>query len=235
MKIIKYLKLPFYFDFIRLQKEVEELGTDCWQAHYQKLHYEGGWSAIPLRSIGGKVDDIFISPHENPVYQNTAFLKSHSYFSEVLSNFKCELQSVRLLKLDAGALIKEHKDAELSYEQESIRIHIPVITNDDVEFFLDNEKMKLKEGECWYMNFNLPHHLHNKSNFDRIHLVIDAVVNKWVSNIFNEPSPFKKEIENPSFDLTSKQKIIAELRNMNSETSNRLANEMQTTLEKKTL
>lgn len=231
MAIIKYLQLPFLFDVIRLQKEVVELDKNYWQLHYQKLHYEGNWSAIPLRSIDGKADDIFISPQIHPTYANTSFLQQDSYFSQVLSNFKCELQSVRLLKLEAGALIKEHKDADLSYEHGNIRLHIPVFTNEAVEFYLDKERMKLKEGECWYMNFNLPHSIHNKSNVDRIHLVIDAIVNDWVKNQFQQPLQVKKEIENPVIDKETKLKIIEELRKMNTETSNKMAADMQATID----
>lgn len=231
MTIIKYIKLPFLFDALRLQKELAELDTNFWQLHYQKLHYEGNWSAIPLRSINGQADNIFIAPQLHAYYANTPFLKRDSYFEEVLSFFKCEIQAVRLLKLEAGALIKEHKDAELSFEHGSIRIHIPVITNGQVEFYLDKERMNLKEGECWYMNFNLPHSLHNKSNTHRVHLVIDSIVNNWVTTLFEQPTIFKKEIEKPTFDKNAKQQIIAELRKMNTETSNKMADEMQANID----
>ena len=231
MTVFKYIKLPFYFENLRLQKEVFNIGSAYWQMHYQKLHYEGGWSAIPLRSIGGKADDVFISPHADAVYQDTIFLQQDSYIAKVLSTFKFELQAVRLLKLDAHSIIKEHKDAELSFEHGSIRLHIPVITHDEVVFLLDKERMNLKEGECWYMNFNLLHSIHNNSSQDRIHLVIDALVNDWIKEIFQEPSVFKKEIEKPIYDAATKQKIIAQLREMNTEIGNRLADEMETDLQ----
>ena len=67
------------------------------------------------------------------------------------------LLAVRLLKLNAGASIKEHRDNDLFFEKGEIRIHIPIITNADVEFYLDSERMNLQEGSCWYMNFNLLH------------------------------------------------------------------------------
>lgn len=45
------------------------------------------------------------------------------------------------------------------------------------------------------MNFNLPHSIINKSAIDRVHLVIDATVNDWVTTLFQQPSLNKKEIE----------------------------------------
>ena len=228
--MIKYLQLPFYFDVPQMQSALQQLNNKAWQLHYQKLHYEGEWSALPLRSIGGMPDNVIISPEENPDYQDTLFLDDTTYFKTVLSTFQCPLLAVRLLKLNAGAIIKEHKDADLYFEKGEIRIHIPVITNDEVEFYLDKERMNLKEGECWYMNFNLPHSIINKSKIDRVHLVIDAKVNDWVQQLFAQPATNKKEMEEPGFDDNTKRQIIDQLRAMNTETGNRMANEMEATL-----
>ncbi len=149
MPVIKYIQLPFFFDSIRLQRETNDISRQHWQLHYQTKHYEGGWSAIPLRSVDGKADNIFVSPVDAVEYKDTLFLQQSVYLQEVLSIFKCPLLGARLLKLDAGAVIKEHRDAELSFEKGEMRIHIPVLTNDKVEFYLDKERIYLKEGECW--------------------------------------------------------------------------------------
>ncbi len=213
-----------------MQEELLQIDHSAWQLHYQKLHYEGDWSAIPLRSVNGVASNIFISPEANPQYKNTIFLDKSTYFKEVLSTFKCTLLAVRLLKLNAGALIKEHKDADLCYEKGEIRIHIPVVTNEQVAFYLDKEKMILHEGECWYMNFNLLHSLNNKSKVNRVHLVIDAIVNDWVHELFAQPSITKKEMDEPGYDDKSKMDMIAGLRELNTETSNRIADELEASI-----
>lgn len=227
MPVLKYIRLPFQFDVLRLQQEVNAIARQQWQLHYQTRHYEGNWSAIPLRSAGGKADDIYVSPIEGTVYQDTAYLHAADYLQEVLATFKCPLLGVRLLKLEAGALIKEHRDAELAFEKGEVRIHIPVQTNQNVEFILDQERMNLQEGDCWYMNFNLPHSIHNKSNADRIHLVIDAEVNDWLKELFQQPGLLQKETEEPGHDIATQKKIIASLREMNTDTATRLADEME--------
>lgn len=230
MQVLKYLQLPFHFDAGRLQEEVSLLTNTSWQMHYQKLHYEGEWSAIPLRSIGGNADNIIISPTHDAPYEDTIFLSQCPYLQEVLKTFNCPLQAVRLLKLNAGAIIKEHRDAELNFEKGEIRLHIPVTTHADVEFYLDNERMDLAAGECWYMNFNLSHRISNKSNINRIHLVIDALVNDWAKELFNRNDiAVKKEIEDRSgmhTDETKKQ-MIRQFREMNTPVSNKLADELE--------
>ncbi len=227
MPVIKYIQLPFQFNVKQLQGETERIAEQHWQLHYQTRHYTGGWSAIPLRSVNGNTDNILVSPEENAVYADTAFLKQSPYLQQVLSAFQCPLKVVRLLKLDAGAIIKEHRDADLAFEHGEIRIHIPVITNNLVEFILDKERFFLQEGECWYMNFNLPHTIENKSGAARIHLVIDAVVNDWVKELFTQPSLLKKEINEPEMDDATRRQIIAQLRQLGTDTANRLADEME--------
>ena len=228
--MIKYLRLPFHFDVIRMQEELRLLETQPWKLHHQILHYEGDWSALPFRSINGIANNIIVSPEENAVYKDTVFLERCPYFKKILSSFNCSLKSVRLLKLNAGAFIKEHTDAELCFEKQEIRIHIPIVTHDAVEFYLDKEEIKLKEGECWYMNFNLPHSIFNKSNIDRVHLVIDADVNDWVKSIFTGPDIIvKKEIEDrkDSYDIETKKMMIERFREMNTETSHKLADDLE--------
>ena len=230
MHILKYLQVPFFFDSGLLQQEVDALSAMHWLPHYQVKHYEGEWSAIPLRSIAGNVDDIIISPTSNGDYRDTIFLDNSPYLKKVLRYFKCPLLAVRLLKLNAGSIIKEHRDAELNFERGEIRLHIPVCTHTNVEFYLDKERINLKAGECWYMNFNLPHFINNKSNINRVHLVIDALVNDWVKEIFTRPDcPVKKEIEDSSgvYDEKTKKQMIMQFREMNTELSNKMADELE--------
>jgi mannose-6-phosphate isomerase-like protein (cupin superfamily) len=228
--MIKYLQLPYYFDAKKMQDETMQLGESFWKLHFQVKHYAGEWSAIPLRSINGEAGNGFISPDETAVYEDTVLLKQCPYLQQVLQVFECPLLAVRLLKLAAGTQIHEHKDMDLCFEEGLVRFHIPVFTNPQVEFFLQGEDMHLKEGECWYMNFNLPHALHNKSNKDRIHLVVDAEVNDWVKNLFSQPGIYKKEMEDTGYDSSTKKQIIAQLRELKTETGNRLADEMEATL-----
>ena len=109
--------------------------------------------------------------------------KIENPLQEVLASFHCPLEAVRLLKLTAGSSIREHRDYKLGYEDGVLRFHIPVITSPDVAFFLEGRQIVMNPGECWYLNLNLPHHVDNHSTVDRIHLVIDAIVNDWVHDL----------------------------------------------------
>ena len=107
-----------------------------------------------------------------------------SYVAEVLATFKCELESARFLRLGAGSNIREHRDYQLGYEDGVVRVHIPVQTNPQVEFYLDGQKIDMKEGEVWYLNFNLKHRVVNGGESDRVHLVVDCALNDWLRAFF---------------------------------------------------
>ena len=62
-------------------------------------------------------------------------------------------------------------------------MHIPVVTNADVDFFLAGRQLEMKEGECWYLDLSLPHSVRNRGTTDRVHLVIDCEVNEWLRKL----------------------------------------------------
>lgn len=231
--MIHYIKFDLNFDAVQLKKELDALTSLSWPLHYQKRDYEGEWSAISLRSTDGNSGNVFISPIENARYQDTELLKVSPYFQQVLQYFHCPLQAVRLLKLSAGSIIKEHMDAELSYENGAFRIHIPIYTNDKVDFRVGGDVLQLKEGECWYCNFNLPHSIANRGKTDRIHLVIDGLVNDWVNELFNSSRVLLRkegDEKEPIEDENTLREMIYHLRSMNTPAGEKLANEMEARL-----
>ena len=55
------------------------------------------------------------------------------------------------------------------------RIHIPIITNDQVIFHIDKIPFFLEEGKVYEINNQKLHSVENNSNFDRVHLIIDIL------------------------------------------------------------
>lgn len=184
----QYLKLPFQFDRARLQQDLDALITEQFNPHFNTGYYNGDWSALPLRSIGGEVNHIYPDPTKKEDFKDTIYLERAPYISEILHSFGAPLQSARLLRLGAGSRIKKHRDFCLAYEDGEIRIHIPIVTNPDVEFYLEDERIIMNEGECWYLNFNLNHRVENNGSTDRIHLVFDCFVNDHIHSLFETAS-----------------------------------------------
>lgn len=178
------IRLAMQFDPGRLADEVTEILRDDWISHFVTQNYEGDWSVIPLRGPRGAEHPVMMI-YSDPTceeFANTPFLKSGSYLEEVLSWFDCPLQAVRLMRLGVGSVIKEHRDHDLDCESGTVRLHIPVITNEDVDFRLNGERVELMPGTCWYLKLSDPHSVRNDGDEDRIHLVIDATMNDWLKD-----------------------------------------------------
>lgn len=182
--MLDVLRLPFLFDPARLQCDLNSIRASEWVPHFNTREYEGDWSAIPLRSVDGKIGHIYPDPTAGTErFADTPLLALCPYIQDVIAAFQCPKRSLRLLRLGAGSRIREHRDYRLGFEDGEIRVHIPVITNPEVEFYLAGERIPMQEGESWYVNFNLPHRLYNGGPSDRVHLVIDCDVNDWFRSV----------------------------------------------------
>ena len=80
-----------------------------------------------------------------------------------------------------GSVIKEHTDYQLSADEGTARIHVPVVTSPEVEFYLNGSRIVLEAGSAWYLRLSDPHRVYNKGATDRVHMVIDADVNGWLT------------------------------------------------------
>lgn len=170
-------KLTLTYDVKRLQQETLNV-IQQFPPFY--IHY----SVIPLTMPGGGNTGItdFSDPNWT-TWVETSLLKNCNYFQEVLSSLKCRKTNVRLLRLEPGGEIKEHRDPQLNLEfRNQIRLHVPIFTNESVEFMLNGTAVPLLPGELWYMRLSDPHWVRNSGQTERIQLSIDVVVNNWIEN-----------------------------------------------------
>lgn len=86
-------------------------------------------------------------------------------------------QVVNLLfaKLPARKQIPSHIDTGFMLTT-CRRFHVPIITNDGVEFTINGESFKMEQGYVYEINNNLTHSVVNNGNKDRVHLIFDIEV-----------------------------------------------------------
>jgi len=180
--LISY-KLPFAFDAQSLKADLGRIAPAEWTAHFNKGYYEGMWKGLALRSTTGRANQLSTLAQEMKEAVETPVLGRCPYFRQVIDAFECHIHAARLLSLSPGSKILEHRDDFMGYEDGLIRIHIPVTTDERVEFFVDGRRLSMKEGEVWYIDFGLPHRVHNVSDKERVHLVIDCRVNDWIESV----------------------------------------------------
>lgn len=182
--MINIFQLPFTFDPTALQADLARIAPDEWVPHFNTSVYEGSWSGVALRSVGGKATSLYPDPTAQGRFEDTEVVERCPAFRDVLATLHCPLTSARLLRLEPGSNIKEHRDYRLGYEDGEVRLHIPIVTDPAVTFFLSSQPVPMQVGECWYLNLNLPHRVENHSTIARVHLVIDCEINNWLMGVF---------------------------------------------------
>lgn len=80
-----------------------------------------------------------------------------------------------LVKLRAGGTIDPHTDMNFSLAH-SHRVHVPIDSNDEVEFTVGSETQVLKPGEVVEINNRRRHFVANNGATDRVHLILDFVL-----------------------------------------------------------
>jgi hypothetical protein len=183
--VIHSRRLPLACDLDGLRADLDAVVPEHWHQHFNTGYYEGDWSGVPLRAQPG----IHVALYSDPTrtdFSDTEAMGRCRYVPQLLASIPGELQSVRFLRLAAGSTILEHQDPGLCVEEGVFRLHIPVRTSPDVEFRVDGELVRMGEGECWYVNFDLRHSVANRGTGDRVHLVVDGVANDEVRGWFEE-------------------------------------------------
>lgn len=98
-----------------------------------------------------------------PVHSTVGTPIDKGYFSRVV-----------LVNLAAGGEIASHTDAVPSLKR-AHRVHLPIVTNDQVMFAVRGDIRHLAPGELWEINNRLPHAVRNPGA-DRIHAILDYVI-----------------------------------------------------------
>lgn len=127
---------------------------------------------VPGSEVITEYVNSFKLPESNNELNNIYKILEEEYSGKVI---RCEVISMR-----ANVDIPKHVDGGplLNYSR---RIHIPIITNKDVTFTVMNDTINMEEGFGYEINNQMQHSVSNKSNYDRIHIIIDVLPDDMVN------------------------------------------------------
>ncbi len=171
-----------HYDVDRLQRDYIAVSSRVGSERQPGPYHDGNWQGISLHSQGGQASAKAGCAGLEP-YQAMAVLQYAPYFREIIET-PWPKQVVRLLSLPPGGVIRSHFDYDTNLQYGLIRLHVPIITHPDVEFFLDEERCRWPPGELWYGDFTRPHRVVNASPITRIHLVMDVEITDELLQLF---------------------------------------------------
>ena len=176
-----FLQLHHDFDVEALRKKIEEIPAGRW--------LESGRER--LFAVHKDTQSVLLVLFEDFKHEKPDFLE---FYFELQNELKPLVDYVAgyyqnngfivrlvLAKLLAGGKIPHHTDAGFSLLN-CHRVHIPIITNDEVAFFVGGEEKNMQLGEFWEINNSVDHAVENRSDEDRIHIIID-----WMPNYAGRP------------------------------------------------
>src|SRR5262245_31706163 len=136
---MNYIKFADTYNVQKLVTELEQVLQQDWPLHFNKKDFNGDWRSISLRSASGQSDDIRAQP--DAAYNDTPVLEMMPYVKQILDTWHCKKEAVRLLSLAPGSDIKPHRDLGCGYADYNFRLHIPIVTNPDVYFTIQDETL----------------------------------------------------------------------------------------------
>lgn len=150
--------------------------------HSQDLASKLGDSGLSPQHFARRMEKVSDPSHPNysPIADEKLYDKRNEfckgYINEVMDMLEENIGHVarsRYAVLKAGEEIKPHLDINTD---KAIRIHIPLITHEDVKIGVKGKKAEHEihmaaDGGVWFMNQGYSHWVKNDSNIDRVHLV----------------------------------------------------------------
>lgn len=171
-----FSRLPLTIDTELLQAALAAIDESAWQPHFNRDYYQGDWSGVALISTDSAVE---LLHGTGPAIKRQPWLRDPRW-EQGLRELDVEICNARLLRLGPGSHIREHRDYDLGGPDADMRLHVPLLAPENVDFMLDNQRMPMRAGECWFLDLYQPHSVNNHGDDPRIHLVIDCRPGPWL-------------------------------------------------------
>ncbi len=175
-----FLQLHSDFDVTAIRERVEQIPAEQWLKSERERLFAVHKDTQSLQLVHFE-DYRYQRPEYQSLYSDleNELLPVVDYIAHYYQNNGFVVRMI-LAKLLAGGKIPNHTDAGFSLLN-CHRIHVPIITNDDVVFSVGGEEINMRTGELWEINNGTVHGVENRSGADRIHLIVD-----WMPNHENK-------------------------------------------------
>jgi quercetin dioxygenase-like cupin family protein len=182
------LRLPPRFDAARLQDDLRRIDPGWWEGHLSDYH-DGNWQSISLWAPGGSRRNQFSHGGE---FGPTEAMRLCEYVPEVVESLPGRKNRVRLLRLRPGGEIYPHSDPLHQITRDLVRLHIPIVTNPDVDFRVHGAPVAMQPGETWFVDVRFRHGVRNAGSTDRVHLVVDVVASEELRRLMGQAQSLGK-------------------------------------------
>lgn len=148
-----------------IDNTLSQLETYDWKPVWSDKRYAGDyWMTCPIKEE----------------FVNTPNYDIFPISKEIESLMKCKIKNLMFYAMLPGGDIPPHRDMVGNVGFGGLRLHIPLVTNSKVNFVVDGKKVVMGVGELWALDTSYTHSVSNLGEENRIHVVMDVIVNEWV-------------------------------------------------------
>ena len=175
------LELPFNWEFQPLVDYVNTLTQEEWlkwtmrqdlaREHTTTECIRAQWVPLEVPMFHPMMTQ-YHEPHYTEIVHRTKDL-----ISNLCNFYNGQIYKILLTKLKAHTVIPAHIDWGFSLEVPH-RVHIPIITDPDVLFGAGESTINMKVGKAYEINNSQMHWVANKSDINRVHMIIDVIEEK---------------------------------------------------------
>lgn len=177
-----FSRLPVSIDLAPLLAALADLDEALWQPHFNQGYYEGEWSGVALISAANAVTAL--SHGDGPAVPRQPWLTDPRW-QQGLHALQVDIRNARLMRLGPHSHIHEHRDYDLGGPDADMRLHIPLLTPEQVDFMLESRRVPMQAGECWFLDLDRAHSVDNHDSSPRVHLVIDCRPGAWLDAVID--------------------------------------------------
>jgi hypothetical protein len=174
------------FKIESIKKEVSGLSTEWLIDTTRQETYETHKNTQAIQMISSDYNwqpgtDLLIE-NKQSFKDNDANIEIDGIYKYLKDIYSGNIIRSEIINLRANTDIRKHVDGGpvLHYAR---RCHIPIITNPDVYFTVNNNTINMLEGVCYEINNSMPHSVSNKSSFDRVHIIIDIMPDNMLNYV----------------------------------------------------
>lgn len=155
---------------------LNEIDYDLAEREYQDEEFNSPRSRAKVITSAEKLKvqrnaELLFKPQLRAMYRGTYL---ESVYRDIGSQFPGGPGRIKVSFMAPGSEVKRHIDMDSTLV---LKVHVPLITNDDCYFYVGNPEQKFHmpaDGTAQILNVGLPHRVENNGSTDRFHLIMNV-------------------------------------------------------------
>ena len=136
------------------------------QADLQLLEQAVDWTGLPFGSSWSEIV-LLQDNYRHPLLDRCPAIAG------VIERLPSRALDACLKQLSPGGAIPSHRDITGGSPMGVMRVHIPIRTHQEVQFYVNERQLCLGLGDVWLLDTSYRHRAVNRSDVSRVHLVVD--------------------------------------------------------------